>query len=105
MGRRGIAVLAVAALLCGCEQGDPPTPEEMMKRAEREGFVEYRSAMTYWEDPTKCAPVHPQDEGPVPEPVPPKALRASTRSYSPECVEQEFSAVHVQELSLTRAVY
>ena len=70
--RRGIVVLA-AALLCGCDQGDPPTPEEMMKRAEREGFVEYRSAMTYWEDPTQPAPDHPQDEGPVPEPVPPEA--------------------------------
>jgi hypothetical protein len=73
MGKRSIAVLAVAALLYGCDQGDPPTPEEMKKRAERESFALYRSAMTYWEDPTKSAPDHPQDEGPVPEPVPPKA--------------------------------
>jgi hypothetical protein len=72
--RRGIAALAVAALVCGCRQEDPPAPEEMMKLQAREGF-EYRSAMRYHEDP-RFAPVltDPQDAEPVPEePLPPEA--------------------------------
>ena len=53
MVRRGIAVLAVAALVCGCDQ-ERVTPEEMLKQT-REGF-EYRPAMRYYEvDPVDCA--------------------------------------------------